>query len=194
MNKTCIFILLIILLISCAGKENKYPQIITSNNITNEYDYAKWLIYQSNFISKGVYINPRGVTYFLPNVNATYCDLKLNNIDIKKDTFLFTFSFVYPDSAIECTPKNIVINQIMYIKSDNYFYRLSSASSFIPELMDSSLKLIKKYDQSDTVSKVHYGYRPLKLDSIEFIKFIRTTKYPLNNWLKDEAKKRGITN
>lgn len=181
------FYIFIILLYSCENINNEYPQIVIKNNLEQIYDQARWLVYQSSYNCRGVGYRNQHNPVFDSTIYALECDLSLYKYEVSEDTMSFIFVFKEPKEHLDVFPKGNFIDKIMYIKSDNYYYRLNADDAFNAPI-DSCLKVIRDYEQNEN------NKWSLKNDSISFSNFLKETKIRLNPWLYNEAKKRRIIN
>ncbi len=175
----------------------KYPELIESNNLTIEYDVAVWSLYVINHKRDKIFCEYLPLEKTTTDSIVNYKDdnlisykLKLDSLGLFGDTILMNFSF-YKEENYRCLSPYIK-TRVIFIKGDTtpYFGNYFSWWGISPKLIE-----VQKYAQEKRKEKISdneisdYSYWYYEES---FSNFLKTTKYSINNWVKDEAKRRNI--
>ncbi len=173
-------------------KKKNYPNEIIKFNLQNEFDSAKWWLYSSNYHNNGIFCESLEKTFNDSVLNIVSCNTELDYLLIKGDTIEMKLYFKNNlDTSFYCNTLNgDYINTFIFIKGENFLYRISHYFGYNSEVLK-----LQKDIESDTNRNTGFekiGFYTMRVENKMFPEFLRTTKAKLNPWLKQEAIKRGI--
>lgn len=181
--KLLIVIVLVLIINSC---QNHYPKKISKYDLEEEYDIALWRMYTTNFRNDYVYFYDVKTP-----LNIVSCELHFKGLIQENDTISFRFSFFYPDSNMNCTPSGDVFNnQIVFVDKEKFPYIVGWGLTYNTAMINNQKEAEK--DTIGEIKTIRGIFHPYWAEKRDFEKFLKTTKHPLNPWLKKEAIKRGI--
>lgn len=170
---------------SCNNDKNEYPPIVIKSKLQEKYDFAKWVIYCSNFKQNKIICTDnevRGVT--LIRNSPVYYNLCLDDLKIIEDTTIFNFAFYIYDS-IKCYDIRpyLYFNTVVFINNPpKKIYRFGTQYEGSFNL---NLKEIINFYDNDTTKQALNAFYPYAKEEREFVHFIDSNRNieGFNKWL-----------
>jgi len=189
LDKTCrlfnVFLLITLFVLPSCDNKNDYPSIIIKNNLQDEYDFGKWVIYCSNFKQNKIICSDREIRgETIIRSSPVFYDLCLDDLTKFNDTTIYKFSFYIYDSikCDEIRPYHY-FNTIVFIGNPtNKIYRFST---FYEGSFCLNVKKIINYYNNDTLKDALNILYPYSKEEREFVHFIDSNRSVngFNKWL-----------
>lgn len=178
-------------LFSCNNIEKKnvncnatYPLIIFETKLFKDYDFAKWIVYCSNYKQNKIICYDEKIKSEIYIRNSPiYNDVVLEDLKVSGDTSLFKFSFYVYDTCKCILRPYLYINTVVFIKTQEYkIYRFNTKYD---GKFDLNLPAIISFYYSDTIKEALNTLYPYLSVEEEFLNFLDSLRneVKINSWI-----------